>query len=122
MEIISQKTYSVMDGEPQLGRQVESIVRVGRDEYMEALVDVLLNGADGTDDKVIVVDDGYVQEYTLGDDLNQNDIDNILQEMNMNLIDDDYGSDKAWELLSTMLDDILPVNWSDEFETIEMRG
>ena len=124
MEIISEKTYNVMDEEPHLGKQIESVVRVDREEYMEGLVDAFINGANETTDtfEIESVSLGVTQLYTLGCDLTESDIVNIRLEMDMHLLDDDYGSGKDYDLVYELLDDLIPDNWQDEFEMIEMRG
>ena len=61
-------------------------------------------------------------EYTLGDDMTQNELDNIVREMEMHLLDDDYGSGKDYDLVFNIVDDLIPSNWTDEFETVNMRG
>ena len=122
MEIVSEKTYNVMDGEPALGRQVEMVVAVDRDEYIDALVDAFINGNTETTDTFEIHDkDIGIQEYHLGCDLDQSEIDSILREMDMQLLDDDYGTDKANSLLYDLLDAYIPDNWSDEFEIINMK-
>lgn len=123
MEIVSEKTYNVMDGEPHLGKQIEMIVGVNRDEYLEGLVDAFANGSNETTDTFeIAEDDIGIQEYHLGCDLTQSDIDSIREEMDRQLLDDDYGSDKEFDLLYELLDSFIPDNWSDEFEITRMRG
>lgn len=122
MQVISQKTYAVMDGEPHLGKQIETVVEVDREEYIEALVVALSSGLDSVDDTFTVSDGDYEEEYTLGTDLSQEEIDNIIREMNMQLIDDDYGSSKEFDLIYEMLDDYISDDWTDKIEIIQMRG
>ena len=123
MEIISEKTYNVMDGEPHLGKQIERIVRVDRDEYLEAIIGLFLEGnATSTNDSVIVVDDDFVIDYSLGDDLTQDDIDNLNLEIEQKLIDDDFGTQYSYDLIYSFLDENIRKNWEDEFETTTMRG
>ena len=123
MEVISEKTYNVMDGEPHLGKQIERIVRVDRDEYLEAIIGLFLEGnATSTNDSVIVVDDDFVIDYSLGDDLTQDDIDNLNLEIEQKLIDDDFGTQYSYDLIYSFLDENIRKNWEDEFETTTMRG
>ena len=122
MEVISEKTYSVMEGEPHLGSQVETVIEVERDEYLEAIIESILGGSDTTDTSITVTDGDYEMEYTLGDDMTQNELDNIVREMEMHLLDDDYGSGKDYDLVFNIVDDLIPSNWTDEFETVNMRG
>ena len=122
MEVISEKTYSVMEGEPHLGKQIETTVEVQRDEYMEAIIESILEGSDSTETSITVTDGDYEMEYTLGDDLTQAELDDIMLEMEMHLLDDDYGSGKDYDLVFNIIDDLIPSNWTDEFETVNMRG
>ena len=121
MEVISQNIYKGGFNMPNNVSQIERIVRVEREEYIEVIIDGFIEGLNEITDKVIVIDDDYVQEYTLGCDLNQSDINHIRDMMDMKLLDDDYGSEKSYELLRDMLEDLIPKDWTDEFETIEMR-
>ena len=124
MEIVSEHEYNVMDGEPHLGKQIETTIQVSRDEYIEGLVDAFLNGCESVGDEFEIEDRelDIVQSYRLGDDLSQNDIDNIISEMNIHLLDDDYGSGKDYELLYDLLDGYIPDSWCDEFDIVHMRG
>ena len=122
MQVVSEKTYSVMDGEPHLGKQIETVVEVDREEYIEALIDAFLEGKDHKDDTFIVDDGDYEQEYTLGCDLTESEIESIIRDMNFNLLDDDYGSGKDYDLLYGLLDEYIDEDWSDEFINVEMRG
>ena len=69
MEIISEKTYNIIDNEPALGKQIESVVRVDREEYIEGLVDAFIQGCNEPNDEFELEDKslGVTQLYTLGD-------------------------------------------------------
>ena len=121
MQIISEKTYNVMDGEPALGKEIITIVSVSRDEYLDALTEAILDGAEGIYD-IATVRDMYEQEYELGCDLTQDELDSITTDMQEYLIDDDYGSGKDHEFVWNLVNDAVRDNWSDEFEIQEMRG
>lgn len=122
MEVVSEKTYNVMDGEPHLGKQVETVIEVSRDEYIEALAESILNGSESTEDVFIVDDGDYEQEYSIGSDLTQDELDRIIEELEFNLLDDDYGSGRDYDLLYDLLDEYIDEDWSDEFINVEMRG
>ena len=121
MEVISEKTYSVMEGEPHLGKQTETIVRVDREEYLEALMKAFSDGANETSDG-FTMQGLYEQEYTLGDDLNQTDVDFIVATLDMTLLDDEYGTEKEYGLIYGLLDEAIPQDWEDTFEVVEMKG
>lgn len=124
MEIVSSQTFNVMDGEPQLGKQIEAVIRVDRDEYIEALVDAFMNGCDSVGDEFEIEDRelDIIQTYQLGCDLTQGDIDEINRQIDEHLLDDDYGTQKAWDFMYDLIDSYIDDNWLDEFETVTMRG
>ena len=122
MQIVSEKIYDVVPGERHLGKQIETVVEVSREEYIEALSEAFLEGAEHKDDTFIVSDGDWEQEYTLGCDLTESEIDSIIRDMNFNLLDDDYGSGKDYDLLYDLLDEYIDEDWTDEFICVEMRG
>lgn len=122
MQVVSEKTYNVMDGEPHLGKQIETVVEVDREEYIEALIEAFLEGADSSDYEVTVTDGDFEVGYQLGCDLTEAEIESIVRDMNFNLLDDDYGSGKDYDLLYDLLDEYIDEDWSDEFINVEMRG
>ena len=42
--------------------------------------------------------------------------------MDIHLLDDDYGSGKDYDLVYELLDDLIPDNWEDEFDIMQMRS
>ena len=106
-------TYNVIPDEPQHGKVDECITTWDRDEIIEAIIEGFLGGdlRMGTDDirlpRTDIGDDMY-DVAEISEFLEQDDIDYINQEMEMWLLDDDYGSGKDWELIFKILDDILP--------------
>lgn len=116
MEVISSKRYPVMDGEPHLGTVVETEVRVDREEYIEALVEAILDGCNETTDTFRVVDDEHEQTYTLGDDLSETDLDRILSLMDEHLLDESFTREMAWNLVMGEVNELIPNDWEDVFE------
>ena len=121
MKIISKKTYNVMDGEPALGKEIITIVSVSRDEYLDAITEAILEGAENVHD-IATVRDMYEQEYELSCDLTQDELDSITSDMEEYLIDDDYGTGRDHQFIWDLVNDAVRDNWSDEFEIQELRG
>lgn len=110
------KTYSVMSGEPQLGKQRETTYTFDREDIMYELITLF------EEDRI--EDTGC--EITLGQELvdigtwlSQEDIDNINTQLDENCLDDDYGTDKVTSILADQLDKLVPDNAEVEFEGIE---
>ena len=100
------------------------IIAVSRDEYLEGIVDAFLQGCDSVYDCFDIEDSEYdlIQTYQLGDDLTQDEIDEVIREMEINLLDDDYGSGKDYDLIYNLVDAMIDDDWEDEFEITRMRG
>jgi len=122
MRVISEETYDVVPGEKHLGKQVETVVEVDREEFIGAMIEAFLEGKQNADDTFIVEDGEYEQEYCLGTDLALDEIESIIRDMNFNLFDDDYGSGKDYDLLYDLLDEYIDEDWTDEFIIVNMRG
>jgi hypothetical protein len=120
MEIVSKKRYMVMQGEPHLGSQTEIIVEVTREEIIETLIEAFQEGLENTSEEITIRDDDFEQTYEVGCFLSQDDIDAILFKVDVELLDDDFGTNKHYELLYSMLDNIIPLNFKETFEVIEM--
>ena len=119
MYIRETHTYDVVPGEPHLGKQIETTVVVERDEYIDGIIDCILNIEDG----FTLSEDGIEIDYNLSDNIDEATLINIYDTMNRELLDDDDGgSDKEYQLVYKMVDDIVPEDFEDEYTIVAMRG
>ena len=121
MTILSEKGYNVMDGEPSLGKQIETVVQVSREEYLEALTLLFLEGNATSVNDIVTIKCIYEMSYYLGTDLLQSEIDEINSNIETKLLDDDFGTQFAFDFVYNFLDNDIRDNWIDEFEVVEMR-
>jgi hypothetical protein len=119
MEIVSKKRYMVMQGEPHLGSQTEMVVEITREEIIETLIEAFQEGLENTSEEITIRDEDFEQTYDIGSFLSQEDIDTILFKVEVELLDDDLGTNKHYDLIYSMLDNIIPLNFKETFEVIE---
>lgn len=122
MKIISSNIYNLIDGEPHLGKQEEIVVSVDREEYIEGLIAAFSNGCTEPSDEFELENKELeiIQSYTLDSSLTEPEIEEILRQMDQNLLDDDYGTQKETDLLYNLIDSYIDDNWKDEFEIIKI--
>ena len=113
------QTFNVMPGEPQLGKVTECERTYDRDDIIEVIKDYILDDMIDSVTQTIPLDPEN-ELYPKADEfIGQNDLDNILETMERELLDDDYGSPKESDLIYSMLDQIIPddmeytVSWEE---------
>jgi hypothetical protein len=108
-------TYSVVPGEPHLGKVRECIVTYTHEEVTDAVVEAFLCGElESTDAPVELDDDVYVK---IGEYLSYNDIEtinNMIEEMPASYWDGNIAADKVYDKLIKCYSE----DWEYEIERI----
>lgn len=104
------KTYSVMDGEPHLGKVRETTYTYDRDDIVEALIEALCEDSGAT---YFMLGDNEVE---VGDYLTLADIETVGLQVEEKLIDDDYGTEKERSLITDLVERMVAYNASAEFD------
>ena len=107
--------YQVIPGEPQLGKVEECTYTFDREEILEALVEAILE-----DSHWFQLGD-FDDHLDVSDWLSEEDLELIRGVMERELLDDDYGSGKDWDLVYDIVDKAIPYGATHEFETQEYR-
>ena len=111
------KTYSVIQGEPQLGKQIETLYTWDRDEIIEKLVELF--ESDAIEDLNQTINFEEIPA-TIGEWMDQQDLTSINQGLSQ-FLDDDYGTDKVTTYLTDWFEENLIEDLIYELETIEYR-
>jgi hypothetical protein len=106
-------TYSVVPGEPHLGKVRECIVTYEQDEVIDAIIDAFLCGElDDTTSSFKLDDDTYVQ---IGEYLSYVDIERINDEVD-DMFEESMTDDAITDELYSLLIKLGPDNWEYEVE------
>lgn len=117
-----------MDGEPHLGKVIECTYTFDREEILEAILEAIVDAIlDDCDDFMLGEFDDFMlgefDEYiSIGEFLDEDELERVRLLMEEKLLDDDYGSGKDYDLVYDAVDKVLSEKAEYEFETTEHRS
>lgn len=108
------KIYSVMPGEPHLGRQRETTTTFDRDDIMEAISETFMEG-DVDESSAYTLSN---TDFEITEHLTTADIDSIDYDLGL-LLDDDWGGDQPYAIVMKHLDEMVSQTAEVELDTVE---
>ena len=102
------KTYNIIEHEPALGKVTECVVEIPDEEVREAIVAILEENDPCEIDTRIGFEpnNNYELGLTLGEFMTDDDLRRLCIKMQEELIDDDYGMDKHYDVIFNFVEDL----------------
>lgn len=117
MKIGKERKYPT-DGESGAhGYTYETTITIERDEIIDELTDAILSDRI-SENYELCFEDEYEVCFPASEFIWNEDLDDIYRIMEEKLIDDDYGTDKAYDLVRNLLENLFAENFEYETEAI----
>jgi len=105
------KIYPIIQDEPQLGKQYETIIEIEPEDVYEKLAEMFESGdATSVKDTVQIsnTDLEFDLNFTLSEFMTQDDINRLNNRLELELLDDDWGGEKMNDIMEEELTKHLP--------------